>query len=652
MTSTETLADTLTLEAANIGGINETSLQLSSGVTVLEGKNATNRTSFLQAVMAAMGSDRFTLKGDADHGHVRLTLGETVVEREFNRRNGTVESTGEGYLDDPELANLFAFLLENNEARRAVARGENLRELITRPIDTDEINAEIERLQVEKRQLDEQIEHIDERERDLVDLEQRKTRLETEIEDHEAELADLETQIEQADTDLQVERAEQAEVKEKLDELKERRSELETIRFQIETAEETIDSLHTERDEKQAARDDLSVDSGVDVDALRNELDDLREYKRQLNAQMSELQSIIQFNEEMLEGTDSELADILRDKSDTDDDSVLTDQLLDSEESVVCWTCGSQVSRTDIEGTFERLRRFRQEKLSNRQSIQTDIDETKDQISDHEQAQQELDRLNSRLAEIETGIEEKRNRIADLEGRRDEIHDEIETLETAVEQEQTADYGEVLDLHKQANQLELELEQKEDALASVEDEIANIEALLTDRDEYEERREQITDQLEELRNRIDRLEQNAIEEFNTHMEEVLDILEYENIARIWIERQEHETRQGRRKVSENHFELHIVRESESGQTYEGTVETLSESEREVVGLVFALAGYFVHDLHKTVPVMVLDSLEAIDADRIARLIAYFADFPEFLIVALLPEDADAVDTEHKTIKQI
>jgi len=93
-----------------------------------------------------MGSDQFNLKGDADHGYVRLSLGDTVVEREFNRRNGVVDSTGEGYLDDPELANLFAFLLEDNESRQAVARGENLRELITRPIDSDEINAEIEHL--------------------------------------------------------------------------------------------------------------------------------------------------------------------------------------------------------------------------------------------------------------------------------------------------------------------------------------------------------------------------------------------------------------------------------------------------------------------------------------------------------------------------
>ncbi len=52
--------------------------------------------------------------------------------------------------------------------------------------------------------------------------------------------------------------------------------------------------------------------------------------------------------------------------------------------------------------------------------------------------------------------------------------------------------------------------------------------------------------------------------------------------------------------------------------YEDTLRHLSESEREVTGFVFALAGYLVHDVHEQVPFMLLDSLEAIDSDRIAR----------------------------------
>jgi hypothetical protein len=73
------------------------------------------------------------------------------------------------------------------------------------------------------------------------------------------------------------------------------------------------------------------------------------------------------------------------------------------------------------------------------------------------------------------------------------------------------------------------------------------------------------------------------------------------------------------------------------------IENLSESEREVVELVFALAGYLVHDLHKTVPVMMLDSVEAIDADRITQFVDYFADYTEYLIATLLPEDGSTIE---------
>ena len=122
-------------------------------------------------MMAAMGSERYNLKGDAEQGRVELTIGDTIVEREFRRRKGSIKSNSEGYLEKPELADLFAFLLENNEARRAVAQRENLHEIITRPIDTDELNAEIDKLQTEKRQIDSKIKHIEERERELVDIE-------------------------------------------------------------------------------------------------------------------------------------------------------------------------------------------------------------------------------------------------------------------------------------------------------------------------------------------------------------------------------------------------------------------------------------------------------------------------------------------------
>lgn len=65
------------------------------------------------------------------------------------------------------------------------------------------------------------------------------------------------------------------------------------------------------------------------------------------------------------------------------------------------------------------------------------------------------------------------------------------------------------------------------------------------------------------------------------MQTILGVLDYENIERIWIERAEREVREGQPKVQRSVFDLHGVRSSDDGTTYEDTAVHLSESEREV-----------------------------------------------------------------------
>lgn len=50
--------------------------------------------------------------------------------------------------------------------------------------------------------------------------------------------------------------------------------------------------------------------------------------------------------------------------------------------------------------------------------------------------------------------------------------------------------------------------------------------------------------------------------------------------------------------------------------------------------------------------MLLDSLEALDADRIATLIEHFKAYADYLVVALLPENAAALDEEYQRITDI
>lgn len=48
---------TAVIDVENIGGIDSTAVEFTPGVTVLAGRNATNRTSLLRALMTALGSE-------------------------------------------------------------------------------------------------------------------------------------------------------------------------------------------------------------------------------------------------------------------------------------------------------------------------------------------------------------------------------------------------------------------------------------------------------------------------------------------------------------------------------------------------------------------------------------------------------------------
>lgn len=68
--------------------------------------------------------------------------------------------------------------------------------------------------------------------------------------------------------------------------------------------------------------------------------------------------------------------------------------------------------------------------------------------------------------------------------------------------------------------------------------------------------------------------------------------------------------------------------------------------------MFALAGYLAHELYEKVPFMFLDSLEAIDARRIAALVEYLNDYTNYLLVTLFPEDAAALLDEYERVTEI
>jgi DNA repair exonuclease SbcCD ATPase subunit len=644
MDTVESASD-VTVAVENIGGIEETSLSFSTGVTVLTGKNATNRTSFLQSLMAGLGSDDVALKSDADQGTVALTIDGETSTRTLEREDGRVQTSGDPYLADPELADLFAFLLESNEARRAVRRGEDLRELIMRPVDTAAIRREIERLETEKRTLDEELAELDGLADELPALEERRNTLESAIADQEDTLAQKQAALDSLDASLADSRERQERLDETLAELENRRADVERKQTKLSTERASIESLREERATLEAERTDIPTDVEGRLDEIDAELDRVREHKQSLDATINQLGQVIQFNESVLDESESVVAALAPEGT----DGSVTDQLVSDENQVRCWTCGSDVSQERISETLDTLRMLRQEKVGERRACQEDIDELQAEKRDLERARSERERIQRRLEDIDGEIAQREATIDELESDIESLQATIEDLEATVQDREAQEYDEVLERHREVNEAEFELNALQSDLEETESEIERIETELDRRSTLEAQRESVAEELTDQRTRIDRLEADVVDIFNEEMDEVLSLLDYDNIDRIWIERREAPSGNGRRTGPDPVFDLHVVRGS-SGKAYEDSIENLSESEREVAGLVFALAGYLAHDVYESVPFMLLDSLEAIDAERIAALIDYLQAYAPNLVVALLDEDAAAVDATYERIE--
>jgi DNA repair exonuclease SbcCD ATPase subunit len=637
------------LQAENIGGIERTEVSFSPGITVLAGRNATNRTSLLQAIMAGLGSDHVSLKADADSGAVSLQVGDETYTRSLERQSGTVEFSGEPYLDDPELADLFAFLLASNEARRSVVLGQDLHEIIMQPVDTDAIESEIRQLNAQRDDVDERIDERKQLQERRLTLEDRRSNLIQQIEAKEEELESKREELDELSVNAAEARSEQSELDQKMETLQQKRSSLDDIEFRLDSERESLESLETEREELRAEYEELMDEEMGDIDQIESDISRLREKKQRLGSELNKLQNVIQFNEEMLEGTNTDIAAALR--ADDDQESV-TDQLLDDSSEVVCWTCGTEVDVEKIEATLDRLRDLRQSKYAAQTDIDEELSERKEQKSEIEATEREREDLQRRLADVEAEVERREGKIEQLKGQQADLDDDIDRIKTEIAELEEQDRSDVLAVHREVNELELEINRLESKRDEV---ITDIEEIESDEQEIEtlqDRREQITEQLDELKTRIERIEKEATGAFNEHMDAVLELLDYDNLDRIWVERLETKTRKGRRKVETTEFRLHVVRSTADGVTYEDEFEHLSESEREVTGLVFALAGYLAHDVYEEIPFMLLDSLEAIDSERIATLVEYVLEYAEFLVVALLPEDAASLDDDHEYITEI
>ena len=620
--------------AENIGGLSESEVTLQPGVTVLQGKNATGRTSLLKGLTGVLGGSIPALRGNTEKGHIQLEWGDSTYSQRLERKNGTVRTSGQTVTERSDLVDLFVSLTKNNPARRAVVQDEELRDIIMRPVDTDAIQRRIEELQGERNRIGQRLRSIDNELDRRTNATSRKTSIENELNELDAQITELREQLTEYDADP--EKAEQ--VKEALSSLEERKQKVESISNRIRTNEDTLEALRDEQTELQTERNSVET-SEEELTRIETKLSELTSRERSLATTINDLSAIVEFNEELVSDTNSEF--LLSD--DVDSPVAKLDPM---SESVQCWTCGNQVNRSRVSNRLDELRSVIEKKRAERTDVQSQIEDLRGKQEELQDEIERRDELSRRLNEISTEIAQREQKLESLRDRRNETRQQLSSLEEFVSEREALQESELVDQYQRLSELEYERGQLEEELSSVRKEIAELDRLADEQEQLQAQQDEIREELEGQRTQIRDLEESAIEAFNEHMDDILEVLDYRNVARVWIERKAgtefDSSRGGYRGGSATRFELHIVRESDQGTGYEGTITNLSESEREVVGLIVALAGYLVHSVYEVVPMILLDSLEAVDADRIADLIDYFGEYTSYLVVALLPEDANAL----------
>lgn len=579
------------ISVQNIGGILEGEASIEPGANAVRGANWQGKSSFVQAIETALGTETALTDG-RDSGWVTLETPDGEYRVELRRTNGTVSRIDTPYLDteyDRVRADLYAFLDEKNLIRAAVRRGDDLEEYLTRPLELENIDEQIKRKKSERSQVKSELETAEEAANEIVSVEKRISSLENELDELEAEreqISDSEPQEENQETlsDLRAERDQQQQ--------------------NIDRLENTLERATERLSERRSELDELTVPDNQDFES---ELAELRSEMQSAEHDIDIVQDIYSANKRLLDEDRIELlADVEHGLA---------------EDTITCWVCDSQTTKSDIEDRLEALHR----RLS---ELQQDVKEYRTRFEDLEERRDELRTKRRRRSDLQDEIADLEETISDREQSLENARSRLEELEERIEEvsESVSERDERLtDIESNIKYNRRELEEAHEKKETLERRAGRREMLCEERD-------QLTQEIRDLRNRKQEMKRRTREEFEAAAADIIERFDTSyDAARLTSE-----------------FELVIARDGR-----EISIDALSESEIELLGIVAALAGYEAFDVHDDVPVILADGLGSLDEDNLETLVDLLAERADYLVFTSYPEhdltDSHVIDPAEWTI---
>ncbi|MEZ3165089.1 archaea-specific SMC-related protein [Halorubrum miltondacostae] len=601
----------LELEVSNIGGIEKETFEISPGVTLVTGPNASNKTSLLKAFAFALGAESAPLRSGSTEGWVGLSNGDIDVHRQVTHVNGETKVSGQSLLEttegpsgDPSSLATFINLLEFNPFRTAIRHGDPIESLLMGPLDIEDLEAERAKLIESKKNLDSKISDLDGSRAELERVQEKRESINAELDELHEQLSDLRS------------RRDSAEEQDELSEYHQKQADLNAERAQLSSdIQDITDSIDRLEEQRQAAVEDVDEAQQeaevYDPDEIRRNRRELHERLDTANERIETLQTAVTANREML--------DLDIDWAGSHEHSISADRIR-------CWACGSMADRNRFEATIEEILDSIADERGKRDELKPQLDELDEDLEAYNNAQSRAADSKDRVRELKKRIEQRQN---SLQTKRELLADVNEELADVQQQ-----IDEVRETHNgQSDKFDDEIEQTQKKVLSKQSELTRLDSVLSDVradikkcDELTQQREDLRGRIQSLTDEIEQAEQRLRESFNTTVADLIERLEFDSFERIWLD---------------GSFEIVVAREIE-GTIHRSPIAHLSEGERELVGLVCGLAGYLTYDLDEAIPVLLLDSLGAFDIERLEPLISYFSDRTEYLLVAVYPEIAEQI----------
>ncbi|MFC6765163.1 archaea-specific SMC-related protein [Natrinema soli] len=576
---------TWNIEIENIAGILDGRTTIEPGVNAVRGSNWQGKSSFIEAIKTALGTST-ELTENKDSGRVKLQTPDRDITITLVRENGTVRRSGTPYLQneyDVIRTELFACLDERNEVRSAVRQGENLEDVLMRPLDFQNIDEQITDLKREREQIRSELSQAREAKKRLPGVQEQVTQLEKEIE----ELREKRDEIAVNDSD-------EATGEDGNDDTspQQRLSNVQTERNRAANQTDRLErSIERTEERLQQRRSELESLEIPEDDDIEDKLVAARDQLQQIERDSEVLQSVYSANEMVLQENRLDLL--------TEVERELT------EDNVVCWTCGNEARRGEMEERLDHLG----DKITD---LRAQKEQYHDRVQEFEARREEIDQGKRRKRDLESEITELEDTLADRRQSLDEAKDRYRDA-----QERAEELSDTVDETVEAiSDVESKIKYREAELNDVRDELSQLETRAEQVEMLDAESAEIRSEIEELRNRKDRIKHRAREAFDEAMDEILSRFGtgFET-ARLTAD-----------------FDLVVARDGR-----EASLDALSEGELELIGFVAALAGYESFDVDEAVPLLLVDGLGGLADDNLHTLVDYLHERTEYLVFTAYPE---------------